>query len=412
MTLRVMSGNSAQSYAALLARVQVVAAYPITPQTSIVEKLADFVASGELPAQYVKVESEHSALQVCISASALGARTYTATSSQGLLLMHELLHWASGMRAPIVMGVVNRAVAPPWNLGADHTDTMSQRDTGWIQFYAESNQEVLDTVLQAYRLAEDPAIRLPVMVTEDAFYLSHTIEPVEVPDPQLVDRFLPARDARAVLTAGVPARLGSFTGPDHYVEFRHEVAAAMDRVLPMYARIEEDYESLTGRSHGGPVPLYRVDDADAVLVTMGTMTTTARTVVDQMRSEGPKVGLAKLRLFRPFPAAAIRDLASHVDRIGVVDRSFSFGAAGPAATEVSAALYSGVHHPAVSNFLVGIGGREVTPALIRAMFDRLLAGEGPTTRWMDLPQADEEAGERMKTVWMDLPESVEEVVHG
>ena len=412
MTLKVMSGNSAQSYAARLARVQVIAAYPITPQTSIVEKLAEFVASGELTAQFVKVESEHSAMQVCVSASALGARTYTATSSQGLLLMHELLHWASGMRAPIVMGVVNRAVAPPWNLGADHTDTMSQRDTGWIQFYAESNQEVLDTVLQAYRLAEDPAIRLPVMVTEDAFYLSHTVEPVEVPDPDVVDRFLPARDARAILTPGVPARLGSFTGPDHYVEFRHQVAEAMDRVLPTYRKIEKDYQSLTGRSHGGAVPLYQVDDADAVLVTMGTMTTTARTVVDQMRAEGYKVGLAKLRLFRPFPAAEFRDLARRVSRIGVVDRSFSFGAAGPAATEVAAALYSGSHRPALSNFLVGIGGREVTPAHIRAIFERLLAGEGSTTRWMDLPQQAENVVELPPVLWMDLPESIEEVPHG
>jgi len=390
MTLMVMSGNYAQSYAACLARVQVISAYPITPQTSIVEKLAELVASGELPAQFVKVESEHSAMQVCVSASALGARTYTATSSQGLLLMHELLHWAAGMRAPIVMGVVNRAVAPPWSLGADHTDTMSQRDTGWIQFYAESNQEVLDTVLQAYRLAEDPAIRLPVMVTEDAFYLSHTVEPVEVPDPSLVDSFLPSRDARAVLVPGVATRLGSFTGPEQYVEFRYEVAKAMERVPAALRQIEEDYQSLTGRFHGGPVAYYRAGDADTVLVTMGTMTTTARTVVDEMRAEGYKVGLAKLRLFRPFPVAEVRELARRTDRIGVVDRSFTFGAAGPAATEVSAALYGGPHHPVLSNFIVGIGGREVTPAHIRAMFDRLLAGEGPETRWMDLPPPPKE----------------------
>lgn len=385
MTLMVMSGNSAQAYAALRARVQVISAYPITPQTTIVEKLADFVADGELPAQFVKVESEHSALQVCVSASALGARTYTATSSQGLLLMHELLHWAAGMRTPIVMGVVNRSVAPPWSLGADHADTMSQRDTGWIQFYAESNQEVLDTVLQAYRLAEDPAIRLPVMVTEDAFYLSHTVEPVEVPAPSLVDSFLPARDARAVLVPGVPVRLGSFTGPVEYVEFRREVAKAMERVPEAFQRIEKDYQSLTGRTHGGALSCYRANDADAVLITMGTMTTTARSVVDEMRAEGARVGLAKLRLFRPFPAEALRELARGTDRIGVVDRSFTFGAAGPAATEVAAAIYGGSHHPLISNFIVGIGGREVTPAHIRAMFDRLLAGKGPETRWMDLP---------------------------
>jgi 2-oxoisovalerate ferredoxin oxidoreductase alpha subunit len=390
MALQVMSGNSAQAYAARLARVQVISAYPITPQTSIVEKLADFVAAGELPAQFVKVESEHSAMQVCISASALGARTYTATSSQGLLLMHELLHWAAGMRTPIVMGVVNRAVAPPWSLGADHTDTISQRDTGWIQFYAESNQEVLDTVLQSYRLAEDPAIRLPVMVTEDAFYLSHTSEPVEVPEASVVDRFLPSRDARAVLVPGVAARLGSFTGPEQYVEFRREVAQAMERVPAALRTIEKDYQSLTGRSHGGPLAYYRVGDAEAVLVTMGTMTTTARTVVDEMRAEGLKVGLAKLRLFRPFPSAEFRELARRTDRIGVVDRSYTFGQAGAAATEVEAALYGGPHHPEVSSFLVGIGGREVTTHHIRAMFERLLEGKGPEVRWMDLPPPSEE----------------------
>ncbi len=391
MSRIVISGNYAQSYAALLAKVQVISAYPITPQTSIVEKLADFVASGELPAQYVQVESEHSALQVCISAAALGARTYTATSSQGLLLMHELLHWASGMRAPIVMGVVNRAVAPPWSLGADHTDTMAQRDTGWIQFYAESNQEVLDTVLEAYRLAEDPAVRLPAMITEDAFYLSHTVEPVDVPASEVVDRFLPPRDARAVLHPGTVARLGSFTGPDHYVEFRREVARAMEHVPETFETVEAEYERATGRSHGGPMPTYRADDADAVLVTMGTATTTARGVVDELRSEGKKVGLAKLRLFRPFPTPAVRDLAATVDRLGVMDRSYTFGAAGAAATEVAAALYGASHRPTVSSFFSGIGGRDVTPSEVRRMFAALLAGEPSEIRWIDLEEQEAKA---------------------
>ncbi len=384
MTQKVLSGNYAQSYAAQLARVQVISAYPITPQTSIVEKLADFVASGELPAQYVKVESEHSALQVCLSAAALGARTYTATSSQGLLLMHELLHWASGMRAPIVMGVVNRAVGPPWNIGSDHTDTMSQRDTGWIQIYAESNQEVLDTVLQAYRLAEHPDVRLPVMVTEDAFYLSHTVEPVDVPDPERVDRFLPPREPHAVLVPGTASRLGSFTGPDYYVDFRHQVAEATERVPTTFAAVEEEYERIMGRTHGGPFPTYRVDDADAVLVTMGTITTTARSVVDELRASGRKVGLAKLRMFRPFPNDAVRALAATADRIGVVDRSYTFGSMGPAATEVSAALYRSPRRPAVTSFLAGIGGRDVTLQEVRHMFDTLLSGAPAATHWEDL----------------------------
>ncbi len=387
MTRLVLSGNSAQAYAARLARVQVVAAYPITPQTTIVESLADFVARGELAAQFVKVESEHSALQVVVSAAGLGARTYTATSSQGLLLMHELLHWASGMRAPVVMGVVNRAVAPPWNIAVDHTDTIAQRDTGWIQFYAESNQEVLDTVLAAYRLAEDPAVRLPAMISEDAFYLSHTVEPVDVPTPDEVDRFLPPRDPRAVLVPGNATRLGSFTGPEHYVEFRQEVARAMERVPATLGEVEEEYRRVTGRELGGALPLYRVEDADTVLLTMGTATTTARGVVDELRTQGHKVGLAKLRLFRPFPVEAIRSLGAMVDRIGVVDRAFTFGGAGAAATEVAAALYGSANRPALSGFLAGIGGRDVTPAEVTRMYRALLDEEPSDVRWMDLEPA-------------------------
>ncbi len=387
MTRLVLSGNSAQAYAARLARVQVVAAYPITPQTTIVESLADFVARGELAAQFVKVESEHSALQVVVSAAGLGARTYTATSSQGLLLMHELLHWASGMRAPVVMGVVNRAVAPPWNIAVDHTDTIAQRDTGWIQFYAESNQEVLDTVLAAYRLAEDPAVRLPAMISEDAFYLSHTVEPVDVPTPDEVDRFLPPRDPRAVLVPGNATRLGSFTGPEHYVEFRREVARAMERVPATLGEVEEEYRRVTGRELGGALPLYRVEDADTVLLTMGTATTTARGVVDELRTQGHKVGLAKLRLFRPFPVEAIRSLGAMVDRIGVVDRAFTFGGAGAAATEVAAALYGSANRPALSGFLAGIGGRDVTPAEVTRMYRALLDEEPSDVRWMDLEPA-------------------------
>ena len=336
----VISGNYAQSYAAKLARVQVVSAYPITPQTAIVEKIAEFVASGVLPAEYIKVESEHSALQACISASALGARTYTATSSQGLLLMHELLHWAAGARTPVVMGVVNRAVAPPWSIWTDHTDTIAQRDTGWIQFYGESNQEVLDTTLMAFRLAEHPEVRLPAMVTEDAFYLSHTVEPVDIPSQEEVDAFLPPRERSSTIQVGVGMRLGSFTGPEHYMEFRHKIARAMGRARDVFLEVEDDYARLTGRNHGGLLPTYKVEDADTVLVTMGTATTTARGVVDAMRADGHKVGLAKLRTFRPFPVQELRELATLVDRVGVLDRSFTFGAAGAAFTEVAGALYT------------------------------------------------------------------------
>ncbi|HEV8049616.1 MAG TPA: transketolase C-terminal domain-containing protein [Thermoplasmata archaeon] len=389
MTQEVISGCYAQSYAVRLARVQVISAYPITPQTSIVEKLAEFVADGSLASQYVKVESEHSALQTCVSASALGARTYTATSSQGLLLMHELLHWASGMRTPIVMGVVNRAVAPPWSIGADHTDTMSQRDTGWIQFYPESNQEVLDTVLIAYRLAESLDVRLPVMVGEDAFFLSHTVEPVSIPTPTEVDSFLPPRESRAVLVPGRTGRVGSFTGPVEYVQFRRSVDRAMSLVPEVLREIEREYEHLTGRSHGGPLSTYRTDDADAVLVTLGTATTTARGVVDELRAEGHRVGLAKLRVFRPFPVPELRALAETAGRLGVLDRCYTFGGIGPAATEVRSALYDGPRSPPVTSFLAGIGGRDITPREIRKMFRALEAGELTDPRWIDLEPMEE-----------------------
>jgi pyruvate ferredoxin oxidoreductase alpha subunit len=389
MTRTVLSGNHAQSEAVRLARAQVVSAYPITPQTTIVEGIAAHVASGALRAQFVKVESEHSALQVVLSAAALGARTYTATSSQGLLLMHELLHWASGMRAPVVMGVVNRAVAPPWSLGADHTDTIAQRDTGWIQFYGETNQEVLDMVLASYRLAEDPAVRLPVMVTEDAFYLSHTVEPVDVPEPSDVDAFLPPREAQAVLRPGVAHRLGSFTGPEDYVRFRRELAEATDRVAPTLEAIERDFERRFGRAPGGPVVPYRVDDADTVLVTCGTASTPARAVVDERRAEGEKVGLLKLRQFRPFPAEAVRRALAGVERVGVLDRSYTFGALGAVATEVRSALYRAAGGPPVASFLAGIGGRELTPRLLRGIFARLARGTEDGPVWADLDLGQE-----------------------
>jgi pyruvate/2-oxoacid:ferredoxin oxidoreductase alpha subunit len=384
-----ISGNTAQSYAARLARVQVVSAYPITPQTTIVEKLADFVASGELPAQFVKVESEHSAMQVCISAASLGARVYTASSSQGLLLMHELLHWASGARVPVVMGVINRAVAPPLSIWTDHTDSVAQRDTGWIQLYTESNQEALDTVLLAYRLSEDPEVRLPTMVMEDGFYLSHTVEPVDLPSQADVDRFLRDRPPATGLQPGVASRMGSYTGPDLYMEFRHKVARAMDRAADVLVEVEDDYRRITGRDHGGALPTYRVDDADAVLVTMGTATTTARAVVDVLRERGLKVGLAKLRVFRPFPVRQVRELATRVDRIGVLDRSFTFGAAGAAHTEIAAALFGSDRRPVLRGFVAGLGGRDITAASIRGMFDSLLRAEGDGTEWVDLKKREE-----------------------
>jgi len=384
MVLVPISGNAAQAYAARLARVAVVAAYPITPQTSIIEKLEEFLDAGALKAQYLRVESEHSAMAACIAASAAGARTYTASSSQGVALMHELLHWASGARSPILMGVVNRAMAMPWSVWTDHTDTISQRDTGWMQFYAASNQEVLDTVLLAYRLAEEPEVLLPAMVMEDAFYLSHTLEAVEVPGQDEVDAFLPPFVNPWRLDVDRPGHLGGIMGPDLYMEHRYNTGRAMDRALALLPELEEEFRRRFGRDLGGPLNLYRTEGADVVLIAMGTAASTAKDVVDRMRDEGHAVGLAQLRVFRPFPVEDLRDLARDATRIGVVDRSYTYGAAGAAYTEVCGALYQAPVRPWVKGFIAGIGGRDVTPTSIEGMFRALLEERGPEVEWVGL----------------------------
>lgn len=385
MAQRVISGNSAQAYAAKLARVQVIAAYPITPQTTIVEKLAEFVEGGELDAQYLRIEGEHSAIAACISAANTGARTYTATSSQGLALMHEMLHWASGARAPVVMGVVNRAMAPPWSIWTDHTDTISQRDTGWIQVYCESNQEVLDTTLLAYRLCEEPDILLPAMVTEDAFFLSHTVEAVDIPDQAEVDAFLPPFENPWRLDVDNPGHLGGLMAPELYTEHRYNIARAMDRARRRFPELESEFRKRFGRSHGGLLDLYRTDDADAVLIAMGTAASTAREVVDRLREGGKAVGLARLRVFRPFPTDDLRELARDVSMLGVLDRSYTFGAAGAAYTEVCGALYRSSARPWVKGYVAGLGGRDLTPEVLEGVYlDLLKREDGPETEWVGL----------------------------
>jgi pyruvate/2-oxoacid:ferredoxin oxidoreductase alpha subunit len=243
---------------------------------------------------------------------------------------------------------------------------------------------VLDTTLQAFRLAEDPQVELPVMVCEDAFYLTHTVEPVDVPDAAAVDRFLPNRDPRHALHVGKTQRLGSYTGPEGYMEFRARVARAMERAAWLYPQVEAEFEAATGRHHGGPLACYRTEGADAVLVTMGTATSTARAVVDAMRAQGKRVGLAKLRMFRPFPADAFQALARDTDRLGVLDRSFTFGAAGAAATEVAASLYPTGRRPLLRSFVAGVGGRDITPGALEAMFESLLRGGQDDVEWVGL----------------------------
>jgi len=370
---RVITGNYAVSYGAALARAQVIAAYPITPQTQIVELLADFCAEGALRAKFIKVESEHSAMAACIGASAVGARAFTATSAQGLALMHEMLHWAAGARLPIVMAEVNRAMGPPWSIWTDQNDSLSQRDTGWMQFYCESNQEALDTVIQAYKVAE--RVSLPAMLVLDAFFLSHTSEPVEIPEQALVDRYLPPYRPEFKLDIADPRAFGGITMPSEYAELRYKIQKAMEEALTVAKEADLQFEELFGRSYGLVEP-YRLDGAELVIVTSGTVTSTARLVIDRFRSEGKRVGLLKVRLFRPFPTAEVREHLLEVPKIAVIDRNNSFGHGGIFAQEVKSALYN-AGGPPLFGFITGLGGRDITPELIEEIIAYALAHDRP-----------------------------------
>ena len=363
-----LTGNQSNAWGVKLAKVDVVAAYPITPQTTIVEELAEFAANGEMDAQYIKVESEHSAMAACIAAENTGVRTYTASSSHGLALMHEMLHWAAGARLPIVMGAVNRAMGPPWNIWADHTDTISQRDTGWMQFYVESNQEVLDTIIQAYKVAESKDVMLPAMAIEDAFILSHTVETVEIPDQELVDEFLPSYQPEEYLKPGDPKGFGSLVMPDFYMEFRYLMYKAQEAARKRIREVTKEYAEIFGRDYHGLVEEYRTEDADIVIVGAGTMISTAKDVIDKLRSEGYKIGLVKMRVFRPFPYEEIQEIAKRVDVMAVMDRSYTHGYGGAMFNEVKAAVYNTDARPKMKNYLIGIGGRDVTAKMLEDTF--------------------------------------------
>jgi pyruvate/2-oxoacid:ferredoxin oxidoreductase alpha subunit len=373
---KVMIGNHAVSWGVQRARVEVISAYPITPQTQIVEELSDMCADGRLGSQYIKVESEHSAMAACIGASATGVRTFTATSSQGLALMHELLHWAAGGRLPVVMANINRAMAPGWNIWTDQNDSLSQRDTGWVQLYCETNQEVFDTTIQAFKLAEQ--IDLPVMINLDAFFLSHTSEAVDLTDQEVVDEFLPRRDAEFRLDVENPHAFGALVGPQAYMEMRWQQQEAMGRVPAALRTIEDEWERLTGRRHGA-LESYRTEDAELLLVTSSTITSTARHVVNQMREAGRPVGLVKVKMFRPFPTDELRVLLAGVDRVAVLDRNISPGHGGIFAEETRSALYDlpDEDRPMLFGYVLGLGGRDVTPEVVQEIVDRTVEAERP-----------------------------------
>ena len=372
---KVISGNYAVSYGAKLARAQVIAAYPITPQTSIIEKLASFCADGQLDAVFIKVESEHSAMAASIGASAVGARAFTATAGQGLLLMHEMLHWAAGGRHPIVMGAVNRGIGPGWSVWTEQSDTLAQRDTGWIQYYCESNQEVLDTVIQAFKVAE--TVFLPAMVILDAFVLSHTSEVVEIPDQDLVDQYLPSFQPQWKLDVDDPHAFGALVTPNDFYELRYKINAAMQEALEVARKTDEEFAGHFGR-RWHLVESYQMEGAEVALVTCSTITSTARDVIDEMRAEGIPIGLVKVRMFRPFPANDMIQALQGVKKVAVLDRNLTFGQCGVFAEEIKAALYGTAVQPPLFDFILGLGGRDVTPATIREIAEYTLEHDAPT----------------------------------
>jgi len=375
-----LTGNQAVAWGARLARPKVVPVYPITPQTPILEQLTAFHAEGSFDAEIITPESEHSVMSACIPASLVGVRVFTATASQGLLLMHELLHYASGARAPIVMANVNRTVASPWAFWPDQTDSLSQRDTGWIQYYVESAQEALDTVIQAYRVAEQ--VLVPAMVNLDAFYVSHALEPVLIPTQALVDGYLPAFDPPHRLDTDKVESWGNVVSQEMFFRHRQDLGDAMARVPALAAQADHEWAQLAGRSHG-VIERYRCDGARTVIVTMGSMCGTARDAVDAMRAAGQAIGLVKVRLFRPLPSAALREALAGVDDVIVLDRNYSPGHGGVLHQELRAVLYGGGVTPRIHGLLAGVGGVNVSPAKIVEFVNQASQREAlPDSQWV------------------------------
>ncbi|MCE5265010.1 MAG: pyruvate ferredoxin oxidoreductase [Deltaproteobacteria bacterium] len=370
---KVMMGTEAATMAAKLARVQVVSAYPITPQTVIVESLADIIGRGELKARYLPVESEHTAMSACMGASLAGARAFTATSSQGLAYMHEMLHFTAGERVPVVMVNCNRAMAPPWNLYCDHTDSLSQRDTGWIQYYCADAQDVLDAILIAYAVAEEAM--LPVMINLDAFYLTHTSEPLDVPDQEAVDLFLPPFAAPNRIDLNDPKTFSIVCGADLFNSIKYKRQGETLAVARLWDQAAERFNSRFNRLHR-TVEAYRTDDADLCIVAIGTATGTVRLVVDRLREEGLKVGSLRLAMIRPFPVEAVERAIAGVRQLVVIDRDVSFGAEGIVAQELKAGLFGRRTELKITGFVAGVGGNDVTVDTIIPLVRQAMTGQG------------------------------------
>lgn len=388
-----LSGNYAIAEAVRLARVPFIAAYPITPQTPVYERLSEMDGQGKLAGVMMRTESEHSAMAACISASLTGVRVFTASSSQGLALMHEMLHFAAGSRAPVVMACVNRALAAPWAFGSDQTDTLSQRDTGWMQFYCEDGQEALDTIIQAYRISEE--VLIPSMVVIDGFFTSHFLEPVEIPEQALVDEFIPEGKVPRRFDIEHPGYLGNVVGPQHYFQYREKFFGDAEAAKPVIRRVDEEYGQRTGRRYG---MTEAVDTAGAeiVLVTSGAMTSLARVAVRALQDKGVRAGLLKIKTFRPFPAEEIRQHLRGVPKVAVIDRNISIGKGGIFCQELKSALYgldggrdgggNGGRNgqPKIYGYIAGLAAAHVGPEMIEQMATEALQKDTPdsTPRWI------------------------------
>ncbi|MCF6236347.1 MAG: pyruvate ferredoxin oxidoreductase [Gammaproteobacteria bacterium] len=373
---------------------QVVAAYPITPQTHIIERLAQHVADGELKAEFINAESEFGAASIVLGAVAAGARSFTATASQGLLLMTEVLYNIAGLRLPVVMVCANRAVGAPINIFSDHQDSMSVRDAGWVQLYVETNQEAVDTLIQAYRIAE--ACGLPVMVCMDGFLLTHTFEPVDLPTQAMVDNFLPSFQFSRTLDPTRPMTLGGASEADNFQEYRAAQQSAMEDAAPVIEAFDAEFNEQFGRSHGGLLQPYQLDGAETVLLGMGSLMGAVCDVVDKLRDQGQAVGALRLRCFRPFPVQALVEHLGGAKRIIVLEKAISIGAGGIVAAELRAALHqAGIMTP-VESVIGGLGGRDLTPDVIEALFQESSINEVGTTfqfapDHVSLPQKNMEA---------------------
>ena len=371
-----LSGNYAVAYAVKMADVDVIAAYPITPQTTIVEKLAEFVANGELDAEYINVESEHSAMSACVGASLTGARVFTATSSQGLAYMHEMLFIASGLRTPIVMANVNRALSAPLNIWNDHSDAMAERDSGWIQRWASTAQEAYDMTIEAFRIAED--VRLPVMVNFDGYIVSHTYEPVTLYDEQDVRSYIPSKQLSNRLSIKTAYSVGVVGPPEYYYEMKYQAIDAMERSRGRIRELDFEFNQRFGKAYND-IEMSYMDDADYALVTMGAMIGSARVVADELRRAGEKVGLISIRTFRPFPADTILKTVSGLRGLGVIDRATTPGGPShPLYADMAACLCNAEKKPVLQSFVAGLGGRDISVDNLKSMLKvtKETAGEG------------------------------------